>query len=64
MVYMAAKEYGVNTLMVIQMNDWKTIASGAIYLFQSGTIIYLILGVLFAYQHSRVKNKEEKTKNR
>ncbi|MCM1989026.1 hypothetical protein [Oceanirhabdus seepicola] len=57
-VYLAATEYGVKVLMVIDMNDWETLLNGIIYLFKSGTIIYLLLGVVFAYQHSRIKNKE------
>ena len=62
-VYLAAEEYGSKVLMVIDMNDWETLLNGIIYLFKSGTVIYLVLGGLFAYQHSRIKNKEQRRGN-
>lgn len=57
MVYLAAAEYGIKVLMVIDMNNKDTILNGVIYLFKSGIIIYLLFGVLMAYQHSRIKEK-------
>lgn len=56
-VYLAANEYGTKVLMVIDMNDWESLLNGIIYLFKSGTIIYILFGGIFAYQHSRIKNK-------
>jgi len=56
-LYLVANEYGVKAQMVINMNEWETLLNGIIYLFKSGTIINLLLGIFFAYQHSRIKDK-------
>ncbi|WBW96420.1 hypothetical protein [Oceanirhabdus sp. W0125-5] len=55
-VYLAAQEYGVKVLMVINLNDPNTIMNGVIYIFKSWTILYILFGVLFAYQNSRIKD--------
>ncbi len=63
MVYLAAAEYEIKLLMIIDTNNFQTLFNGVIYLFKSGTIIYILFGSLFAYQHSRIKNREQRIKS-